>query len=87
MLSFPNGLKVTVTGFRGKRYTLTPNRYEVLLFKAGMSAAGEVVTAEFGYRGNVWTMNRYGKVFRVANGKFVTLCDLASVVTKVEMPK
>ncbi len=80
---FPNGRKVIVTGYRGKRYTVKPKKYEMILFKCDTDESGQVITAELGYRRNFWRMDAYGKIARVANGKYVTLCDLATVTTNI----
>lgn len=80
---FPNGRKVTVTGHRGRRYTVKPKKYEMILFKCTTDESGQVLTAELGYRRNFWTMDAYGKVYRVNHGHMLTLCDLATVTTNI----
>ena len=84
---FPNGRKVVVTGYRGKRYTVKPKRYEMILFKCKTDESGHVFEAELGYRGNFWRMDNCGRIARVGNSahghKMVTLCDLATVTTNI----
>lgn len=76
MKSFPNGVEVVVVGSRGKR---TIN-YKFLMFSCKNTPAGHVVEAEFGYRGNFWTLDRWGNVYRVCNGHLLKLCDSAHVI-------
>ena len=81
---------VTVKGYRGNPHGRGPNMtYKMLMLKCKTSENGSVVEGEFKYRENFWTMNRWGKIYRVGNGrsgghKMHTLCDFASVTTKVK---
>ena len=85
--TFPNGRKVTVTGYRGRTYSGKPKHYEMLLFKCNTDESGQVIEAELGYRRNFWHMNTYGDINRVGNSahghKMVTLCQLATVTTNI----
>lgn len=80
MFTSKNGFPVILVGNRGKRFDI---RYKMMLFDASIDATGYATAGTLGYRGKFWTLTRYGHVYRVCNGKMLTLCTGAEITTKI----
>ena len=56
---------------------------EVLIFSTSVSASGDIVEAEIGYRGHIWKLDRFGLVYRINNGHRMTvLLDFATLTER-----
>ncbi len=69
---------MVLRGYRG--HGSTAKSWNITLFSSSCDKDGNIVEALFGYRGQMWTLEKWGDVKRVSNGKYVTLCVLAMIV-------